>query len=179
MARIKKVLNPSIIIALIALFVALGGSVYAVGKGEKINGKRIKPSSIPGNRLKASAVATKQLKAQAVTGGKVKSNSLTDKQIKGSTLTGVSATSLATVYYAVATVPLVKGSSVGTAGFAGCPPGTFVIGGGASVSNEEFAIVNDSGPSVSRVGWGATGFAGIDGVTMTITAICTPVTAIG
>ncbi len=179
MTRIRNAISFSNAIALIALFVALGGSVYAAGKGGKINGQKIKPSSIPGNRLKASSVATKQLKSTAVTAGKVKPNSLTGKQVNESTLKGVVAGSLGAVYYAVAPVALSKGAAAGTAGFAGCPPGTFVIGGGVSLSNEESAFVNDSGPSATRIGWGATGFAGKDGVVMTITAICTAVKTIG
>jgi hypothetical protein len=176
MIRIRKVLTFSNVVACLALFMALGGTVYAAGK---INGKQIKPSSIPGNRLKASSVATKQLKSKAVTGGKVKPNSLTGNQIKESTLTGVSAASLATVYYASASVALSKETPTGTPGFAGCPPGTYAIGGGATLSDEEFAFVNDSGPSPTRIGWVATGYAGKDGVVMTVTAICTPVKAIG
>jgi hypothetical protein len=176
MTRIRKVFTFSNVVACLALFLALGGTVYAAGK---INGKQIKTSSIPGNRLKASSVATKQLKSKAVTGGKVKPDSLTGNQIKESTLTGVSAASLATVSYASASVAIAKGSSTGTPGFAGCPPGTYVIGGGATLSDEEFGFVNDSGPSPTRIGWAATGYAGKDGVVMTVTAICTPVKAIG
>jgi hypothetical protein len=179
MTRIRHAVSFSNVIAFIALFVALGGSVYAAGKAGKISGKRIKPSSIPGNRLQASSVAKKQLKAKAITPGKVKPNSLTGKQINESTLKGVVAGSLGAVYYAVGAVTLNKDSLTGSAGFAGCPPGTYVIGGGASVSDERFGFVNDSGPSATRIGWGATGFAGKDGIVMTVTAICTAVKAIG
>ena len=54
------------VVALIALFVALGGTVYAAGK---INGKTIKAGSIPGNRLKAESVTGAQVKEAAL--GKV------------------------------------------------------------------------------------------------------------
>ena len=85
MTRIRKVLTFSNVVACLALFMALGGTVYAAGK---ISGTQIKPKSIPGNRLKAGAVATNQLKAKAVTAGKVKPGSLTGTQIKAGSLTG-------------------------------------------------------------------------------------------
>ena len=49
MTRVKKVLTFSNVVAFIALFVALGGSVYAAGK---ISGTQIKSGSVPGNRIK-------------------------------------------------------------------------------------------------------------------------------
>jgi hypothetical protein len=46
------------IVALLALFVALGGSVYAASK---INGTSIKKNSLPGNRIKKDSVTGKQV----------------------------------------------------------------------------------------------------------------------
>jgi len=180
MTRIRKVLTFSNVVAFVALFVALGGSVYAAGK---INGKQIKPSSIPGNRLKASSVATKQLKSKAVTAGKVKPNSLTGTQVNESSLKGVSAASLASVQYAAAAVVLGDESGglfgSGTSGVAACPPGTFVIGGGATLSDNESSYINDSGPVSGGLGWVAHAHAFKAGLTMTVTAVCTAVKAIG
>lgn len=45
MRRIAKFLSFSNVVACLALFIALGGTVYAAGK---ISGKQIKPSSLPG-----------------------------------------------------------------------------------------------------------------------------------
>ncbi len=45
-------------ISVLALFVALGGTVYAASK---ISGKSIKPGSIPGNRLKKHTLTGKQI----------------------------------------------------------------------------------------------------------------------
>jgi hypothetical protein len=56
--RIGRHLTFANVVAVIALFVALGGSVYAAGK---LNGKTIKPNSIPGNRLKANGVTGAQV----------------------------------------------------------------------------------------------------------------------
>ena len=162
MIQIKKLFTVSNAIALLALFVALGGTVYAAGK---INGSQIKPKSIPGNRIKPATITGKQVKA----------GSLTGKQVVGSSLTGVSASSLASVQYVSVVVSLGIGGGAGTPGTANCPAGTQVIGGGATVSNEAEDFINDSGPTAARTGWTATGYASIEGTTMTVTAICTAV----
>jgi hypothetical protein len=46
------------------------------------------------------------------------------------------------------------------------------------LSNDSYASVNDSGPTASRSGWEATAYAGSQGVTMTVIAICTVVTSL-
>jgi hypothetical protein len=68
--------SPALVISLIALFVALGGTGYAA---VKINGKNIKNKTIAG----------KKLKNKTITGGKVKSNTLTGTQINESKLGAV------------------------------------------------------------------------------------------
>jgi hypothetical protein len=55
----RRRLTFSNVIAVIALFVALGGSVYAANK---ISGKTIKKGSEPGNRLKKNSVTGTQVK---------------------------------------------------------------------------------------------------------------------
>src|SRR5829696_450841 len=164
MARIGKSLTFSNVIACLALFIALGGSVYAAGK---ISGKQIKPNSLPGNRVKAKTLTGRQIKPGSLTGSQIRAGSLTGTQIQPgsltgtqintSTLTDVTASKLASVQYASVTVPL-TGSTSGSSATAGCPSGTNVIGGGATVSNDATAIVNDSGPESGRNGWTATGF---------------------
>jgi hypothetical protein len=62
--------SPSMIVACIALFVALGGTSYAAIK------------------LPANSVGTKQIKKSAVTGVKVKNATLTGVKVKNATLTG-------------------------------------------------------------------------------------------
>jgi hypothetical protein len=211
--RVKRSLSFSNVVAVVALFFALGGTVYAAAG--KISGAQIKPSSIPANRikpksltatqLKAGAVSAAQIKAGSIPAGKIQSGSLTGTQIKaesltgtqiksgsltgtqiksgsltgtqvlGSSLTGVSAAAVGTVQYVTSTVPLNPALTKGTSTSANCPGGMKVIGGGATVSNSEFSFINESAPASSRTGWSAVGF-GETGVTMTVTAICTPVT---
>jgi len=50
--------SPALVISVLALFVALGGTVYAASK---ISGKSIKQGSIPGNRLKKHTLTGKQI----------------------------------------------------------------------------------------------------------------------
>jgi hypothetical protein len=51
--------SPAMVVALLALFVAMGGSVYAASQ---INGTTIKKNSLPGNRIKKDSVTGKQVK---------------------------------------------------------------------------------------------------------------------
>jgi hypothetical protein len=79
--RIKTHMNPASLLAMVALFVALGGVSYAAAT---INGKDIKNGTVAG----------KKLKGKTVTGAKVKGNTLTGAQVNESSLAKVpSATS--------------------------------------------------------------------------------------
>jgi len=216
MSRLKKALTFSNAIALLALFIALGGSVYAASN--KIDGAQVKAKSLPGNRIKpgtvtatqikkgtigeaqikAGAISGKLIKSGAVSAGQIQASSITGAQIKAgsisgsqiqsgslgatqinqTSLTGVSAANIHTVQYVTSTVTLVPESEVGTPTTATCPSGMKVIGGGALLSNKEFGSILESSPNGERSGWYANGFLFSKvNVTMTVTAICTPVAA--
>ncbi len=64
-------LSPALVIAVVALFVALGGSVYAA-KRARIDGRAIRAKSIPGNRLKPGSIAAKQLKPHSIPANRLK-----------------------------------------------------------------------------------------------------------
>ena len=156
-ARIAKHLSFSNVVACLALFIALGGTVYAAGQ---ISGKQIKKNSLPGNRIKPKTIPA----------NRVKPNSLSGKQINEATLTGISAAALAEVQYEAVTADLPWGRPATV--IANCPTGSYAIGGGATLSNEERGYVNDDGPSSLRTGWTATGYGYSGGVSMTVTAVC-------
>jgi hypothetical protein len=78
--------SPALFVALIALFAALGGSVYAAGKAGKINGKLIKVKSLPGNRLKLGSVPGNRLKPGTISGASLAPGSIGGKQIDETTL---------------------------------------------------------------------------------------------
>jgi hypothetical protein len=61
----KRLPSPGFSIAVLALFVALGGTVYAAQKA-KISGRAIKVKSLPGNRLKPGTVAIDRLRPDAL-----------------------------------------------------------------------------------------------------------------
>lgn len=213
--RVRRSLSFSNVVALLALFFALGGSVYAA-TGAKISGTQIKAKSIPANRIKPKSLTATQIKAGALsgaqlkagsiegskiqngsltgaqiksgsltgtqiqtgslTGTQVKAGSLTGVQVNGSTLTGVSAAAIGTVQYATATAPIPANSETATATTANCPAGMKVIGGGASVGNSTAGYVNETAPAPNRLGWFASGYSGVPGTTLVVTAICTAVT---
>jgi hypothetical protein len=57
--------SPALVVSIIALFVALGGSVYAAKKA-RINGREIRTKSIPGDRLKPRSIAANRLKPEVL-----------------------------------------------------------------------------------------------------------------
>ena len=83
MGRALRRPSPALVVSLIALFVALGGTVYAA---TKIDGKSIKPKSLPGNRLKLKSVAGNRLKPGAIGAGQLAPNSIGGKQINEANL---------------------------------------------------------------------------------------------
>jgi hypothetical protein len=74
---------PALALALIALFVALGGTVYAAAK---ISGKAIKVKSLPGNRLKPGSVPGNRLRPGAIPGNRLAPGSITGIQVDTATL---------------------------------------------------------------------------------------------
>ena len=65
--------SPAMIVALVALFAALGGSAYAA---KKIGTKEIKANAITTGKIKKNAITTAKIKKEAVTGAKIKESSL-------------------------------------------------------------------------------------------------------
>jgi hypothetical protein len=59
--------SPALVVAALALFVALGGTVYAAKKA-RIDGKAVKVKSLPGNRLKLRSIAANRLKPGVLKG---------------------------------------------------------------------------------------------------------------
>lgn len=75
--------SPAMVVALLALFVALGGSGYAA---VTINGKNISKNSIAGPKLQNNTITAKKIRNRTLTGRKVKRNSLTGSEIRESSL---------------------------------------------------------------------------------------------
>jgi len=170
--------SPALVISLIALFVALGGTGYAA---IAINGKNIKNNSIPGKKLKNNAVTTKKIKNNAVTGAKVKGGTLTAGDFAAGTLlrgpqgpAGAAGKNAATsIVYRTFLANTAGDTTVGEAE-ASCEAGEKLIGGGGGWVNNAVpptsyvldGAVSDSGPStnddpiaegVAPTGWHVSG----------------------
>jgi hypothetical protein len=65
--------SPALVIACLALFVALGGTVLAA---TKIDGKTIKVKSLPGNRLEPGSVPGNRIAARSLKGDRIKVDTL-------------------------------------------------------------------------------------------------------
>jgi hypothetical protein len=75
--------SPALVVACIALFAALAGTVYAA---KKIDGRSIKAKSLPGNRLAPGSVPGNRLKPGAIPGNRLAPGSITGNQIDAATL---------------------------------------------------------------------------------------------
>lgn len=146
--------SPALAISAIALFVALGGSVYAAKKA-KIDGKAIRAKSIPGNRLQPRSIAANRLKrgvlrsvvsTAPITGAEI--NELTLGQVPSaahadSADTAQSAVDAQTALNAVNAVDAqtVNGHGVG------CLPGTQAFAGACWESSTSSAV---NAPTAAR-----------------------------
>lgn len=139
--------SPALVVAVIALFVALGGSVYAAKKA-RLDGRAIRAKSIPGNRLKPHSIAANRL-MPGVVGGTLASGPLTGADINELTLgqvpsathadsadTAQSAVDAQTALNAVNAVDAktINGHSVG------CLPGTHPFAGACWESSASSAV---------------------------------------
>jgi len=67
--------SPALVIACLALFVALGGTVLAA---TKIDGKTIKVKSLPGNRLVVASVPGNRIAPHSLNGSQIKAETLAE-----------------------------------------------------------------------------------------------------
>jgi len=146
--------SPALVVSAIALFVALGGSVYAAKKA-RIDGKAIRAKSIPGNRLKPRSIGANRLKPGVLRGARLSSpltgadiNELTLGQVPNATHadtadTAQSAIDAQTALNAVNAIDAktVNGHSVG------CLPGTRPFAGACWESSPSSAV---NAPTAAR-----------------------------
>src|ERR1700709_1492966 len=69
--------SPALLIACLALFVALGGTVLAA---TKIDGRTIRVKSLPGNRLTVGSLPGNRLQAGTIAGARLAPGSVKGKQ---------------------------------------------------------------------------------------------------
>jgi hypothetical protein len=91
--RLVRHLSFSNVIAVIALFLALGGAAYA---GSKINGNSIVNKSIGGGKLKNETITANKIKKGTITSAQIAPGSIDSTQININTLTTVPSATTAT-----------------------------------------------------------------------------------
>jgi hypothetical protein len=177
--------------ASVALFVALGGTSYAaiklpaksVGtiqlKSRAVTKAKIAPGAVDGSKVRNGSLTGADIAAGAVDGSKVRDGSLSGADIAGKVPAAVTADMLANVQRIVvpaASEPASGSSTIKTI-TATCPAGTFVVGGGANLSDQYAQLVNDSYPS-STTAWTADVFNDSPSAPgFTVYAICVPAAA--
>ncbi len=145
------------LIALLALFVALGGSAYAVHlrKGA-VKTRNIKNGAVVESKLANGAVTDPKIAAGAVTSAKIAAGSVTSAKIAAGAVTSanlaagaVGANGVGDILVRSAIKPLPDGGNA--AAIATCAPGERLIGGSGDVStsNSQDVVVNGSSPSAA------------------------------
>ena len=149
MRRGMRLPSPAFAVAALALFVALGGTVYAAQKA-KLNGRAVKVKSLPGNRLMPGSVAANRLKpgvlsalgqhSGPITGAEINELSLGQVPDAAHAETADTAQSAVDAQTALNAVNAVTASKVN--GYsAGCLPGTQPFAGACwQTSPSETAI---------------------------------------
>lgn len=145
--------SPALIVAIVALVVAMGGTSYAAVTLAK--------NSVLSKHIKNGQVKTADLRASAVTGGKVKDGSLGAVDFAAGQLPAGPQVATGPAGPAgpqgvpgpVNTVTVVASSTVAAGTFgsatATCPAGKEVVGGGPSLGNVLTMVVTSSFPLVN------------------------------
>lgn len=85
MRRGNRRSTAAVAIAVAALFVALGGTVYAAGK---LNGHQIKPKSLPGNRLLPGSLPANRLRPGSISSDLLAPGAISAAQLAPGSITG-------------------------------------------------------------------------------------------
>jgi hypothetical protein len=109
--RIVRHISFSNVIAVIALFIALGGAAYA---GSKINGKNIVNKSIGGGKLKNETITANKIKKGTITSAQIAPGSIDSTQININTLTTVPSAQTANTATTATTATTAKSAETAT-----------------------------------------------------------------
>lgn len=165
MRRGKWLPSPGLVIAGLALFVALGGTVYAAKRKGRIDGKSVKVKSLPGNRLKMRSIPANRLKPDVLKQALAQAGPVTGAEIEELTLGQVpeaahaihadTATSATDAQTAVNAVSAVNAQTVNGHG-AGCLPGTLAFAGACWQSSASDTAVSAPAAATSCAVQGGT-----------------------
>ena len=159
-ARLRP--SPALVVALIALFVSIGGVGYAASKigtddiqNKAVTKPKIDKQAVTSNRIADLAVKTKKIADSAVNGDKVLDNSLTGSEIDESTLAQVPSAANADTLGGKSAAGFVSsaiyrresaimaGTPFGTTNYIdeACLPGDILLNGGpANVANDSIMV---------------------------------------
>jgi hypothetical protein len=139
--------SPAVAISALALFVTLGGSVYAAKKA-RIDGKAIRAKSIPGNRLKPRSIGANRLKPGVLKGAGIAApltgadiNELTLGQVPSAAHADTAGTAQSAVdaQTALNAVNAIDAKTINGYG-AGCKPGLLLFAGACWESSTSIAV---------------------------------------
>jgi hypothetical protein len=144
--------SPALVIAMLALFVALGGTGYAAATGS-IDGREIKNNTISTNDIRSNTVRGSDVRTNTLTGSDISETRLGKVPSASKADSATSATSAANAAAVGGVAPgrLVRDYEYLTASstdpgaskqvFINCPAGKNVIGGGTAVQGTDAAYV--------------------------------------
>jgi hypothetical protein len=152
--------SPALVVSALALFVALGGTVYAAKKA-KIDGRAVKVKSLPGNRIKVGSVAANRLKPGSLSTALAQSGPITGAEIDELSLgqvpdaahaeTADTAQNAVQAQTAVNAVNAINAQTVNGHGV-GCLPGTQEFAGACwQTSSSETAVSAPAGANSCAV----------------------------
>lgn len=166
MHRLKRRPSPAMVVAMVALFVSLGGTGYAATKiGTKqlknraVTSSKIRNGAVTTAKIRDAAVANPKLAGDSVNGSKVANGSLGAGDVASGTFLG----GQVTVQFEQAAADLADGAE--TSLDVHCPAGRTALGGGARGDDtlSEETNVGSSRPVISTTNGGAP----VDGGTFT------------
>lgn len=158
--------SPALVVAGLALFLALGGTVYAAKKA-KINGRAVKVKSLPGNRLALRSIPANRLKpgvlgnaasgqqSGQITGAEINELSLGQVPEAAHAETADSAQSAVDAQTALNAVNAIDAQTVNGHG-AGCLPGTQPFAGACWQSSASGTAVSAPAAATSCAVQGGT-----------------------
>lgn len=149
--RMKRQLTFANVMSVIAVFLALGGTAFAVQLGKNtVGSKQLKKEAVSAAKIKADAITDAKIKADAITGAKVLNGSLTGADLAAAS---IDQTKLAPGTSGIASIPSgsIGGSKLGTTdthfaetalpddgslqrAVASCDPGEKLLGGGVNIN---------------------------------------------
>jgi hypothetical protein len=148
--------TPSMVVSMVALTVALGGTSYAVASlpARSVGSKQVKPNAIAGVHIKSNAVTSAKVKDGSLTGkdvneaglSKVASAAVADQAARAGMAAGLDRVVYRVSVVAVPGAPDSNTSATGVA-TARCDPGQLVAGGGVRL--EDNMSIVDSYPEAA------------------------------